>query len=448
MKKEWLLGEKSCRTKHQNKSKRHHSSSPTIEEIERKGQESTSKEIRLSKEMFQTLVKKARMKTFEPPKTRCMCTCTCGFYPVNTRLIAEINYQQQDMMKFIPNITPDVCVSQPTIARLTAEPLQPFDPSTMNPINHVPQPRLPTHPYGLYPTQPVQDTVYLQEYMAGMSTLSSSNQPGPSTGPSAFRRYDNFIPTDPSRLMSSLNDYTFFDQTNKSFNGITDLPLFNNTIPPSLSGEDRTLVQELIQANYLLTMPMNFAAKGEGELSLVDIVRISDLAMRRIITMAKKLHMFMSQMQSDQIAILKGSLSELLILRGVMVFDPTQDIWKHQIYTGSKELKISVDILRKTPEQKHYAEHKKFLMSFDEKWRKNENVMLILNAITLFCPDRPNIKDVNKVKACQRQYYDLLKRFVNIKAGILIIFYILDTWIHNVPKLNLGKHMIPCLGSW
>ena len=93
-----------------------------------------------------------------------------------------------------------------------------------------------------------------------------------------------------------------------------------------------------------------------------------------------------------------------------MVFDPSQDIWKHQIYTGSKELKITVDILQKTPEQKHYAEHKKFLMSFDDKWRKNENVMLILNAITLFCPDRPNIRDVGKVKACQRRYYDLLKR--------------------------------------
>ena len=53
-------------------------------------------------------------------------------------------------------------------------------------------------------------------------------------------------------------------------------------------------------------MPMNIGARNEGELSLLDVVRISDLAMRRIISMAKKLNMFMSQMQSDQIAILKG----------------------------------------------------------------------------------------------------------------------------------------------
>lgn len=115
--------------------------------------------------------------------------------------------------------------------------------------------------------------------------------------------------------------------------------------------------------------------------------------------------------------LFSGSLSELLILRGAMVFDSTQDIWQHRIFDGSRELKLTVDILRQTPEQKHYAEHKNFLVTFDERWRRNQNVMLILNAITLFCPDIPNIKNVESVRRCQTRYYDLLKRF-----GIIFIY--------------------------
>lgn len=66
------------------------------------------------------------------------------------------------------------------------------------------------------------------------------------------------------------------------------------------------MIQELIQANHILTMPLNIGMTNNVELSLLDVVKISDLAMRRIITMAKKLQMFTAQTQQDQIAILKG----------------------------------------------------------------------------------------------------------------------------------------------
>ncbi|KAE9553399.1 hypothetical protein FO519_003409 [Halicephalobus sp. NKZ332] len=347
------------------------------------------------------------------PKTRCTCSCRCGFYPPDVHLVAEVDTKQMEIIKPILEsgyIHPEM--SQPVIPRIASEPFPTFENPGNQAIGSMSHSRLPANPYpSWYQSQPMQEASYLQEYMA---CFSGPNQPGPSV-PSAFRRYENFIPPDPPKLMA-LNDYSFLDTTNRSITNVPDWSIFSTNIPNALSPEDRALVNELIQANHILTMPMNIGARNEGELSLLDVVRISDLAMRRIISMAKKLHMFMAQTQGDQIGILKGGLSELLILRGVMVFDPSQDIWKHQIYTGSKELKITVDILQKTPEQKHYAEHKKFLMSFDEKWRKNENVMLILNAITLFCPDRPNIKDINKVQTCQRQYYDLLKRYLDTQC--------------------------------
>ncbi len=119
----------------------------------------------------------------------------------------------------------------------------------------------------------------------------------------------------------------------------------------------------------------------------MDVVRITDLAIRRIIKMAKRLTAFKELVQEDQIALIKGqtrsntiiyrlvlgSCSELLILRGVMVFDPTKDVWNHHVYTvritvarlecafiqGTTDMEIKLDVLKRSNEGKHYEEHKR-----------------------------------------------------------------------------------------
>ena len=52
-----------------------------------------------------------------------------------------------------------------------------------------------------------------------------------------------------------------------------------------------------------------------------------------------------------------------------------------------------------------YEEHKRFVSSFDDRWRSDETVMLLLSAIALFTPERPNVlhKDVVKLEQV-RQY--------------------------------------------
>jgi nuclear receptor subfamily 1 group I len=53
-----------------------------------------------------------------------------------------------------------------------------------------------------------------------------------------------------------------------------------------------------------------------------------------------------------------------------------------------------------------YEEHQRFLRSFTPLWRNDENIMLILGAITLFSPDRPNVmhKDVVKLEQVRIGY--------------------------------------------
>ena len=67
-------------------------------------------------------------------------------------------------------------------------------------------------------------------------------------------------------------------------------------------------MQELVDANRVLKAPMNVACNvpSDAEIGFLDVVRITDLAMRRIISMVKMLSFFNEQTQSDKIAILKG----------------------------------------------------------------------------------------------------------------------------------------------
>lgn len=44
--------------------------------------------------------------------------------------------------------------------------------------------------------------------------------------------------------------------------------------------------------------------------------------------MAKKINAFKNMCQEDQVALLKGGCTEMMILRSAMNFDPTKQTWK------------------------------------------------------------------------------------------------------------------------
>lgn len=44
--------------------------------------------------------------------------------------------------------------------------------------------------------------------------------------------------------------------------------------------------------------------------------------------MAKKINAFKNMCQEDQVALLKGGCTEMMILRSAMSYDPTKQTWK------------------------------------------------------------------------------------------------------------------------
>lgn len=103
--------------------------------------------------------------------------------------------------------------------------------------------------------------------------------------------------------------------------------------------------------------------------------------------MAKKVNSFKSMCQQDQVALLKGGCTEMMILRSVMQYDIDHSTWRiPQSREGMASIKT--DVL-KLANNNVYEEYESFIRSFDAKLRKDENIILIMSAIVLFTPNRP-----------------------------------------------------------
>ncbi|KAK6622360.1 hypothetical protein RUM44_002171 [Polyplax serrata] len=187
-----------------------------------------------------------------------------------------------------------------------------------------------------------------------------------------------------------------------------------------LNDAERAKLNELIVANKALLAPLEDDMSGDdfgfnaiagcGPSVLVDVLNLTAVAIRRLIKMSKKINAFKNMCQDDQIALLKGGCTEMMILRSAMTYDPDRDSWKIP-QSKEKLMNIKVDILKEAG-GRVFEEHQRFLQTFDQKWRDDENIMLILSAIALFSPDRPRVVHSDVIKLEQNSYYYLLRRYL------------------------------------
>ncbi|XP_026668413.1 uncharacterized protein LOC108623829 isoform X2 [Ceratina calcarata] len=177
-----------------------------------------------------------------------------------------------------------------------------------------------------------------------------------------------------------------------------------------LNDAERAKLNELIVANKALLAPLDeditnligedCEFKFQNNFSrcnpaLLDVINLTAIAIRRLIKMAKKINAFKNMCQEDQIALLKGGSTEMLILRSALNYDVEKDMWwiPHSQESMSN---IKVDVLKEA-KGNLYAEHTRFIRSFDPRWR-DENIILILSAIALFTPDRPKVVHNDVIK--------------------------------------------------
>lgn len=190
-----------------------------------------------------------------------------------------------------------------------------------------------------------------------------------------------------------------------------------------LNDAERAKLNELIVANKALYAPVDEdlaslisedcrikSNQNQHDPLLLKVVNLTAIAIRRLIKMSKKISAFKNMCQEDQLALLKAGCTEMMILRSAMQYDCDRASWK--IPHSQEEMSnIRADVL-KLAKGNVYQEHERFIRTFDKKWRSDENIILIMCAITLFSPDRPKTVHSDVIKLEQNSYYYLLRRYL------------------------------------
>ncbi|OWA51497.1 putative Nuclear hormone receptor HR96 [Hypsibius exemplaris] len=222
----------------------------------------------------------------------------------------------------------------------------------------------------------------------------------------------------------------------------TDSPPSDGSVGPSLGAGlemlcafEREKIVELVRANESM-METNLeeetaVVRYPETHRLVDVINMTDIAIRRVIKMAKRITGFKNLIQEDQIALLKGACFEMMILRAVSHYNVEKDCWQ-----GPQATMIKVDILKEA-KGNCYEEIRTFIHSFAPELRKDEPLLLILGAIALFHPDRPSLELRGQIRAQQSLYYFLLHSYIRIKYGNNSVRETEALYVQMINKLDL-----------
>nr|AID52831.1 hormone receptor 96 [Tigriopus japonicus] len=261
---------------------------------------------------------------------------------------------------------------------------------------------------------------------------SSQSYPSTSCGQNPFSPNMDGIPLvgAMTEIKSGDASLSFPDISNTSFDNLDDIvtvaieaefhvqnirSTMHSLTGKSLNDRETDRLHELFMASRSLVEPLDLEKSpfsNADPKNLISVVNLTDLAIKRIIRMAKKINPFITMCQEDQIALLKGGCTELMILRSVINYNPDKNSWR--IPSKDRPREVNMELLKEASQLgvNLYEEHQRFVKSFDPKWRTDENVMLLLSAIALFNPDRSNVLHKDVVKLEQDAYYYLLRRYL------------------------------------
>lgn len=128
--------------------------------------------------------------------------------------------------------------------------------------------------------------------------------------------------------------------------------------------------------------------------SLIDVIKVTDYAIRKFINMSKKLSGFRQLCEQDQIALLKGACAELLALGSAMAYNQENDYWAD----ANDQAVLKMEVLKLGSKGVDLYDKNKALIDSFRSFRRDKNVMLILCAITIFTPERVNVIHTDTVK--------------------------------------------------
>lgn len=380
--------------------------------------ENDDEQVIVPKALLERLINRAN----EKPKDHCTCKCQCGFYPTTQRLTA-----------YNPNVEDDVLISP--INNSFVPPSQNSDSfsyssssSTLSPLSVI-SCAPSSHDSSSY------STPKLVSHSPSNYRVSPSSVAGSITemSPQMISQYPQMLSPFQFNFMAQMTSPTCFlnfpPMPERTWTPVQAVQIESlNTVPPVLlekihekidkflcvlNSDEMSLLEELHIQNEPLNAPL---VQWQDAKSIHGIFKIVEEALRRIVNMACQLNLFRELHVDDRKNLLKSGFGELLIVRGLMAFDKSDNSWTHSFGVGGK-MEVKIDVLKNPKLEEHYEAHKNLLETFGDDVRKNENLMLIFNAAVIFHPLISNLRETNRVHTTQAKYFQMLLKLLKFEYG-------------------------------
>ncbi|CAG2180790.1 unnamed protein product, partial [Oppiella nova] len=168
-----------------------------------------------------------------------------------------------------------------------------------------------------------------------------------------------------------------------------------------------------IQMSLTRPQPQNKLEAQTVEDVINFFVSKFELYVQRFVDTTKSLSAFNDICENDQIALIKYSSLETLLLRTALTFDYQHEFWTF-IMDDDNSIILKLDLL-KPIKRDCYTHFRTFLQKFGSEWDSDPFIIDLLMPIILFNPDRPNIIHKELVKVQQQIYMYLLQRYLRLR---------------------------------
>ncbi|KAI2795574.1 Ligand binding domain protein [Blomia tropicalis] len=172
-------------------------------------------------------------------------------------------------------------------------------------------------------------------------------------------------------------------------------------------------MEELKNACMMLRNPYKHVVHKTNQLE--DAVKVTEAAIRRLIKMSKRLSAFNRLSQNDQIALLKGSIIEMMCIRATTNFNSENNFWYFIDDNAQGLTMVSMEVL-KNANWINFMSHKNFAVKFNSKFKNDPMIAdMSLSYLSLV------VKWSNPVNPCFQFLFMLYISF-SLQLTAIILF--------------------------
>ncbi|XP_053185022.1 nuclear receptor subfamily 1 group I member 2 [Scomber japonicus] len=227
----------------------------------------------------------------------------------------------------------------------------------------------------------------------------------------AFSRFSGFRPMD--RKIIPVSEYN--RSTSKTANPLTNCPTntcttFNKSATdPRISSCAGSLSSSSSLSDFVENQEGEEVRKSSVFTALPHVTDLTTYMIQDIISFSKSLKIFGSLTMADQIALLKGAMFEIMQIRFNMVFNVKTSIWEcgHMTYCIDDAVRAGFQPLLLEPLFKLHHTLRKLGLQEEE--------YVLMQAMSLFSPDRPGVQQHSVIDEVHENLALTLKTWIDCK---------------------------------